>query len=43
MSTDHDKQSQAGRHQEVWDLVPWYINGTLKNPLRPCEHIPKCV
>jgi hypothetical protein len=38
------KQSEAKRHEEVWQLLPWYVNGTLDDPERNtvAQHIPIC-
>jgi hypothetical protein len=37
---DHDERI----HQRIWELVPWYVNGTLSGPDRERveDHLPGC-
>lgn len=37
---DHDERN----HQRIWDLLPWYVNGTLSGPDRERveDHLPGC-
>jgi hypothetical protein len=37
---EHDERS----HQRVWELLPWYVNGTLSSPDRERveDHLPGC-
>lgn len=39
------KEAKTKRHQEVWELLPWYVNGTLKDPDRDmlAHHISECL
>lgn len=43
MSKDY-KQSEAKRHEQVWQLLPWYVNGTLDDSEREtvAHHISLC-
>ena len=43
MMSNH-KEAKTKRHQEVWELLPWYVNGTLKDPDRDmvAHHISEC-
>jgi hypothetical protein len=43
MSKDY-KQSEAKRHEQVWELLPWYVNGTLDDSEREtvAHHISMC-
>jgi hypothetical protein len=43
MSKDY-KQSEAERHKQVWQLLPWYVNGTLDDSDREAvaHHIWLC-
>jgi hypothetical protein len=43
-TSTNTKQSEAKRHEEVWQLLPWYVNGTLDNPERNivAQHISIC-
>lgn len=31
MSHDHDQPPQPLAHQDAWELIPWYVNGTLED------------
>jgi hypothetical protein len=41
-STKHSTNSRE--HQEVWELLPWYANGTLsaRDEARVAQHLPAC-
>jgi anti-sigma factor RsiW len=43
-TSTNTKQSEAKRHEEVWQLLPWYVNGTLDDPERDiaAQHISIC-
>lgn len=43
MSND-SKQSETRQHEEAWELLPWYVNGTLEDPERKAvaDHISMC-
>jgi anti-sigma factor RsiW len=44
MMSDHNKQSEAERHQAIWELIPWYVNDTLEEPEHGtvAHHIAEC-
>jgi len=37
---EHDERT----HQRIWELIPWYVNGTLSGPDRERveDHLPEC-
>src|SRR5262245_23828435 len=41
---DQSNETEAGRHQNVWELLPWYVNGTLTDPERSVVtyHVSSC-
>jgi anti-sigma factor RsiW len=44
MMTDRNEQLESERHEAVWELLPWYVNNTLKDPDRKtvARHISEC-
>jgi Putative zinc-finger len=41
----HDTDAQGDRvHREVWEFLPWYVNGTLDGhaPQRVAAHLSSC-
>ena len=44
MMSNHSTESETRRHEEAWELLPWYVNGTLKDPERKAvvDHISVC-
>jgi hypothetical protein len=41
---DQSKHAEATRHQRVWELIPWYVNGTLSDTERTMvtQHLALC-
>jgi hypothetical protein len=41
---DQSNQAEASSHQKVWELLPWYVNGTLTDPELSAvrQHISSC-